>query len=540
MSPALEPATGGESDDRDFFSDDSFYDTAEEAAPSYSPGEILNEADWQRRTISDLCRLIGTEYLDINPSYQRDVVWTFERMSKLIQSILANFYVPPIIFNVIKFIENGERRYKRVCIDGKQRLTSIRKFVDGEIPVLDGRGQKWFFVDVGAGKTPKRVLPATIKARFLQTEILCVEYDSLGPEQEEDLFSRVQLGVPLTPAEKLKASTGEWQEFAADVESTYANLMNSIDNKRARSFQLILQIFKQMTCYEEGKPATFNSGPAALKKFVQNTSLLTSEFKREVSRVFNTYAEVYEQYPNTFNNHDYKFATKYSPIEFVAMALLIYIHPERQNIYLLSGDILELRSFVRQARQDLRSNSATWLVFMDWISNIERYRGGSNTVRARRRGASPVASPIAGPVASRVAGRVSRQVAEPAVQTASAPVADMSNATLVQPRNVANPTTPSMRSLVGMSHLGNLGPGQASSSPGTKSLPPPRPARSQLPFPAASSSADRRQGRIEADSNRPRKRARGEDRGENNESGERRIKEEKLKGLERVGPFTNS
>lgn len=420
-----------------------------------------------------------------------------------------------------------------------------------------------FFVDAGAGKTPKRVLPSVTKARFLQTEILCVEYDSLGPEQEEDLFSRVQLGVPLTPAEKLKASTGEWQTFAAEVEATYANLMNcrslypnpsktsvlilfniAVDNRRARSFQLILQIFKQMTYYEEGKPATFNSGPAALKKFCENTSLLTSEFKREVSRVFNTYAEVYEQFPNTFENHEYKIAAKYSPIEFVAMALLIYIHPERQNIALLSGDILALRSFVRQSRQDLRSNSATWLVFMDWISNIERYRGGSNTVRARRRVASPVTSPITSPVASRpvasrAAGRVSRQVAESAAEPISAPVADMSNTILAQPRNVTNPTTPSMRSLAGMSHLGNLGPGQASSSPGTKSLPPPRPARSQLPFPtASSSSADRRQGRVEADTNRPRKRARGEDRGEH-ESGGRRIKEEKLKELERIGPFTN-
>jgi len=89
------------------------------------------------------------------------------------------------------------------------------------IVLLAGR----FFVDIGAGKTPKKVLPPAVKSRFLQTEILCVEYDSLGPEQEEDLFSRVQLGVPLTPAEKLKASTGEWQTFASDIESTYANLM---------------------------------------------------------------------------------------------------------------------------------------------------------------------------------------------------------------------------------------------------------------------------------------------------------------------------
>ncbi|RPB01826.1 hypothetical protein L873DRAFT_1763601 [Choiromyces venosus 120613-1] len=530
MSSAFDPAAEEETE-LDFYSDDSFREVSN--APSvYNPGEILGEADWQRRSISDLCRLIGTEYLNINPSYQRDVVWAHERMSKLIQSILANFYIPPVIFNVIKFEEDGKERYRRICIDGKQRLTSIRRFVDGDIPVLDDKNQKWFYVDNSTGKTQKKVLPAGIKARFLQTDILCVEYDSLGPDQEEDLFSRVQLGVPLTPAEKLKASTGPWQSFAADIENTYTNLMKPFHGKRARSFQLVLQIFKQMSYYEEGKLSTFNSGPAALKKFCENTSLLTPEFEAQVKRVFDTYAEIYEQCPETFINHGYKVAAKYSPIEFVAMALLIYTHPERKNISLLSGDIISLRSFVRESRQDLRSNGATWFVFMDWINNIERYRGGFNTVRVG-------ASPVENSVTRRASGRVARRVEdsddeEPGSASVSAPVADMSNTIVVQPRNPANATTTPMRSLPGVPHIGNLGPGQASSSSGIKSLPP-RSARSQLPFTPAFSPADRRQGRSEVDTNRSKKRARVEDDG----SGGRRIKEEKFKEPERVGPFTN-
>ncbi|KAG0130801.1 hypothetical protein HOY82DRAFT_561529 [Tuber indicum] len=534
MSTAFETLTEREHE-RDFFSDDSYPEDAPDTTPNYNPGEILNEADWQRRSISDLCRLIGTNYLDTDPSYQRDVVWTNERMSKLIQSVLANFYIPPVIFNVIKFTENGEERYRRVCIDGKQRLTSIKRFVDGEIPVFDNKGQKWFYLDNGSAKTQKKVLPSGIKTRFLQTDILCVEYDSLGPEQEEDLFSRVQLGVPLTPAEKLKASTGEWQDFASEIEDTYEDLMTCADHKRARSFQLILQIFKQMTYYEEGKPTTFNSGPGALRTFCGNTSLLTSEFRAEVKRVFDTYAEVYAQYPKTFDNHNYKVAAKYSPIEFVAMALLIYIHPERQSIRLLQGDILELRSFVRESRQDLRSNSATWVVFMDWISNIGRYRGGIDTVRVGRPVTSSVAGPVTTSTGNRAAGRVSRRLIEPVAEPISAPVADMSNTIVVQPRNATNPTI-SMRSLPVVPHIGNLGPGEASSSSsGAKGLPP-RPLRSQMPFPPATSSADRRQGRAEAGVSGPRKRIRGEDDG----SGARRIKVEKFKEPERVGPFTNS
>jgi len=58
MSPALEPVREGEPDDRDFFSDDSFYEAESDAPTSFNPGEILNEADWQRRTISDLCRML--------------------------------------------------------------------------------------------------------------------------------------------------------------------------------------------------------------------------------------------------------------------------------------------------------------------------------------------------------------------------------------------------------------------------------------------------------------------------------------------------
>jgi hypothetical protein len=46
----------------------------------------------------------------------------------LIDSIFRNFYIPPVVFAVTK--EDGED--VRVCVDGKQRLTSIQKFFDGQ------------------------------------------------------------------------------------------------------------------------------------------------------------------------------------------------------------------------------------------------------------------------------------------------------------------------------------------------------------------------------------------------------------------------
>jgi len=72
------------------------------------------------------------------------VVWTEAKQIGIIDSILRNFYIPPIIFgksHVLGFVISGAKAtYQAVksddegfemktCIDGKQRLTSIFKYV---------------------------------------------------------------------------------------------------------------------------------------------------------------------------------------------------------------------------------------------------------------------------------------------------------------------------------------------------------------------------------------------------------------------------
>lgn len=57
-----------------------------------------------------------------------DVVWPESKQIGLIDSVFRNFYIPPVIF-AVQNDEDGE--VVRVCVDGKQRLTSIQKFLDG-------------------------------------------------------------------------------------------------------------------------------------------------------------------------------------------------------------------------------------------------------------------------------------------------------------------------------------------------------------------------------------------------------------------------
>ncbi len=63
------------------------------------------------------------------------------------------YFVPPIIFNVKKTTVKVEGREQikilRVCVDGKQRLTSIWKFMRGEIGFFDsGKTQRKWYVSV--------------------------------------------------------------------------------------------------------------------------------------------------------------------------------------------------------------------------------------------------------------------------------------------------------------------------------------------------------------------------------------------------------
>ncbi|RUS29582.1 hypothetical protein BC938DRAFT_480485 [Jimgerdemannia flammicorona] len=51
-------------------------------------------------------------------------VWPEKKMCHLIDSIIRNYYVPPVLF-AAKSVQG--RPSKRVCVDGKQRLTSIQK-----------------------------------------------------------------------------------------------------------------------------------------------------------------------------------------------------------------------------------------------------------------------------------------------------------------------------------------------------------------------------------------------------------------------------
>ena len=227
--------------------------------------------------------------MNINPDYQRDVVWSESRMIHLIDSLFNNYFVPPLIFKVISGVKPGttERRRWRTCIDGKQRLTTIRRFFEGEIPYIDNKRQKWFYCDPpgSTSRTSRKLLPDEEKEFINNVQIVNIEFEFLTDEQEEDMFQRVQLGVPLTVAEKLSAYTGQVPSFINDLRSAYSNIPSLIGTKRSNDFRLVTTLLYLMYQSLEEEPPKLTLSQHILKRFLEEKDILTPTFRARVRRL---------------------------------------------------------------------------------------------------------------------------------------------------------------------------------------------------------------------------------------------------------------
>lgn len=136
---------------------------------------------------------------NFEPPYQRRSVWTDEKQSYFIDSILRNFPIPPIFLHRKIDPDNGRMTFD--VIDGKQRLTAIARFINNEIPAANEYGPAEepnaldgaFFKDLSSDEAL-----AEFRSEFWKYE-LPVEYiDPSDVGLIEDVFDRLNRnGEPL-------------------------------------------------------------------------------------------------------------------------------------------------------------------------------------------------------------------------------------------------------------------------------------------------------------------------------------------------------
>ncbi|NKI45984.1 DUF262 domain-containing protein [Pseudomonas fluorescens] len=157
---------------------------------------------------------IIADNIDLRPDFQRGEVWDSNKKKLLIDSIFRGWQVPPI--HLVRI--DG---HKAEVLDGQQRLTAIRDFmqnkfaIDGAIEPLDDD-----IVELGGLKYSS--LPEDKKIEFQRYLLKIYEITHYNHGEPGELFHRLNQSVKLTSAEQRNAFFGSIRDQVSSLVSYMA------------------------------------------------------------------------------------------------------------------------------------------------------------------------------------------------------------------------------------------------------------------------------------------------------------------------------
>lgn len=154
-----------------------------------------------------------------DPPYQRRSVWSDEKQSYFVDSLLRNFPIPPVFLHRKIDEDTGKTTFD--VIDGKQRLTAISRFIAGEISASNEYGSEddfdilsgVSFSDLGERKDLK-----VYKSAFWKYD-LPIEY--IDPSDEgliEMVFDRLNRNGEPLKGQELRNAQYHWSNITIAVD----------------------------------------------------------------------------------------------------------------------------------------------------------------------------------------------------------------------------------------------------------------------------------------------------------------------------------
>ncbi|KAJ6598980.1 hypothetical protein DFH09DRAFT_1303546 [Mycena vulgaris] len=365
-TPPLLPSSNSTSPRKDVYApDDDGYDTDNESPTATDSGFSVRGK--LLLTIRELHSLIHEGTIDLNPPYQRDIVWPAQKQALLIDSLFRNFWIPPVVF-AVTMDEDGVPT--RVCVDGKQRLTSIQRFLDGQLPYIKSKKEHYYFTSPESTKSQRLQIPDHEKEAFVQIKITCVEYSELTPELEREIFQRVQLGMPLTTAEKLAAIDSPWATWISNLESRHISIEGGLsqvldwDTKRGREFQNVAQL---VYCCD-GYPDSENVPTAPkMESWIGRDDPPREGFKQDIDKALEEFGllAVDDQLNMGFN-----IGKKLAPVEFVFIGVLLYVLRKATSTERAKA-VYHLRTDIREQFLDVRMNGKVGAALWRLINHLK-------------------------------------------------------------------------------------------------------------------------------------------------------------------------
>ncbi|TCI25271.1 DUF262 domain-containing protein [Exiguobacterium sp. SH5S4] len=142
--------------------------------------------------------------------------WNREQQSYLVHSVASNFPIPPIytvVYNE-RHEETDEIIPVRYVLDGKQRLTTLLDYINGDYATIESldeiyiEGTKFEIAGKFFGDLDEEVQDAIVSKTLT---LYTIKGEFVTDEEIEDLFFRMNNGTQLTKQQQAKAKMGvEW------------------------------------------------------------------------------------------------------------------------------------------------------------------------------------------------------------------------------------------------------------------------------------------------------------------------------------------
>ncbi|RIA97574.1 hypothetical protein C1645_751890 [Glomus cerebriforme] len=263
-------------------------------------------------TICKIYQWISEGALDLNSRFQRGEVWGEREQSFLIDTIIEKYYIPPLIFSVHRQNNN----IVRVCIDGKQRLIAIKKFMNNEIAHVNTRTGVKTFYNLSSDSCNQFL--DDDREKFSYSELECVEYYDLTLEEEHEIFKRIQLGRQLTIAEKLQTITTPMADFIYELITLYPEICSMMSHSSSRPFRL----FAHVVFLLENEPTKFWISQEIINEYINQPQsiLFHHDFKQFYIKLFNKFTNLIE-----LNEHS-DLLREITPTEFIFICWLLKRH----------------------------------------------------------------------------------------------------------------------------------------------------------------------------------------------------------------------
>ena len=187
--------------------------------------------------------------IDPKPAYQRTPVWSQAQQQLFIDSILRGYDIPKLYLRQISSSD-----YEWEIIDGQQRLRAIWQFIENRYTLSED-----FDSVLGhqiAGKLFSD-LDDDLQQDFRAYELSVVVVEDAVDDDIEDMFLRLQNGVPLNSAEKRNAISGQIRNFIRDLAESHRLMRSSVAFKNNRYSHD--EVVAQMTLIE------LNGGPTSIR-----------------------------------------------------------------------------------------------------------------------------------------------------------------------------------------------------------------------------------------------------------------------------------